>query len=116
MIEMAVTIHSGELRHQITFKEPVSSLNNQAGRELTYPTDTLTAMARVDKFNQYRATEAEVTALTGALDFYVRHSEAREAIDKEWLIVFNAKEYTIHAIEPVEQRQRFIRFTGKTRV
>ena len=108
-----MTIHSGELKHKIVFKKPTSSLNDEAGPEVTY-TDEITTFAAVKTFNQYRATEANVTSLIGSLDFYVRHATAREAINKDWLIVYRGGEYVIHQIERVQQESEWIRFTAKS--
>lgn len=112
---MTVEITSGELRHKVVFKQPASSLNDEGGRENTY-TDEITTWAKVVRFNQYRTTEAEATALIGALDFYVRYSVDRSAINKNWLISYKGQDYTIHQIEPIEQKEMFLRFTAKAKV
>lgn len=109
---MAVEITSGDLKHKVVFKQPASSLNNEGGRVTTY-TDAITTWAKVEKFNQYRTTEGDATALIGALDFYVRYSAERSAISKKWLIEYQGKDYTIHQIELMWQKQMFIRFTAK---
>lgn len=110
---MAVTISSGELRKKVVFKQPVSSLNDEGGQERIFTT-AFETFAKVDKFNQFRGTEANVTDLTSALDFYIRWAATREAVNKDWLIEYNGEDYVIHQIEPVEQKQKFIRFTGKS--
>jgi SPP1 family predicted phage head-tail adaptor len=110
---MAVSITSGDLRHKVVFKQPSSLKNDEGGKEITHA-DAITTWARVEKFNQYRKTETNATTLTGALDFYIRYSTDRQAITKDWLIRYNGKDYTIHKIEPIDQKERFIRFTAKS--
>jgi SPP1 family predicted phage head-tail adaptor len=114
---MAVKIHSGELKHKVVFKQPTSSLNDEAGAEKSYdpPASTITTWAKVSSVNQFRATEAYQTALVDTLDFFVRHSTDREAITKDWLITYKGQDYTIHEIEELNQEERFIRFTAKVR-
>jgi SPP1 family predicted phage head-tail adaptor len=111
---MAVEVTSGELRHKVVFKQPASSLNSQKERVTTY-TDAISTWAKVEKFNQYRTTEANASTLIGALDFYVRYSVERSGITKDWLIGYNGKDYTIHQIELIEQKENFLRFTAKVR-
>jgi SPP1 family predicted phage head-tail adaptor len=109
---MAVVITSGDLRHKVVFKQPSSLKNDEGGKAITH-VDAITTWAKVDKFNQYRKTESNATVLTGALDFYIRHSIERESIAKDWLIRYNGKDYTIHEIERIDQKEVFIRFTAK---
>lgn len=107
-------ITSGDLRHKVVFKQPASSLNDQKEKIITY-SNAITTWAKVERFNQYRTTEAEAAALIGSLDFYVRYSVERSAISKEWLINYRSQDYTIHQIELVEQRESFLRFTAKVK-
>lgn len=108
---MAVKITAGDIIHPVVFKQPTSSLNDQYEEEKTYA-DQITTMAAVRRFNHHRTTEANATVLIGALDFYIRHSTAREAIAKDWLISYRGDNYTIHEID---QKEMFIRFTAKRR-
>jgi head-tail adaptor len=110
--EMAKQIHSGELRHKVVFRQPTSSLNDEGGIERTY-SDQIATFAKVEKFNQHRTTEAFADVLAGALDFTIRWSSANEAINKDWLIRYQGKDWVIHLIEPLEQKTKFIRFTAK---
>ena len=111
---MAVEISSGELKHKIVFKQPSSLKNDEGGIRKTYTT-FLETWAKVDRFNQYRTTEAEAAVLIGALDFYVRHSTDREQITKDFLINYRNQDYTIHKIERIEQKEKFLRFTAKAK-
>lgn len=111
---MAVKINSGDLIHKVVFKQPASSLNDQFESEVTY-SDAITTMAAVLKFNVHRTTEANATLLIGSLDFYVRYTSDRSAINKRWLINYRGKDYVIHEIEPIEQKEMFIRFTAKAK-
>jgi head-tail adaptor len=109
-----ITIPAGLINKLVTFKQPASSLNDEGGKEKTY-SDFITTRAYVTDFNQYRTTEAEAVVLIGALDFYVRWSSDREQITKDFLISYKGKDWTIHKINPIEQKQRFIRFTAKVK-
>ena len=111
---MAVEITSGQLKHKVVFKQPISSLNEQKEKTITY-SDSILTWAKVERFNQYRTTEAEAATLIGSLDFYIRYSSDREAITKEWLLNYKGQDYTIHQIELIEQKGKFIRFTAKAR-
>jgi SPP1 family predicted phage head-tail adaptor len=108
------TIPAGLLNKPITFKQPTSSLNDEGGKENTF-TDYLSTRAFVDSFNQYRTTEAEAVTLIGALDFYIRYASDREAINKDYLITYRGQDYTIHKIERIEQKEKFLRFTAKAK-
>jgi len=110
---MAVEIHAGDFRYKVVFKEPTSSLNEEGGREQSHTTAIVT-WAKIAKFNQYRATE-QATVLIGSLDFYVRYSQEKAAITKEWLIEYEGKDYTIHEIERISQGKQYLRFTAKVR-
>lgn len=111
---MAVTINSGDLKHKVVFKQPVSSLNDEGGEEKTFSSQ-ITTWAKVEAFKQNRLVDADVTVLAGALDFYIRSSIAARAVNKDWLIEYKAEDYTIHQVEDIEQKENFIRFTAKVR-
>lgn len=111
---MAVKITSGDLIHKVVFKQPTSSLNDEGGSGKTFA-DAITTMAAVMRFNQYRTTEANATNLIGALDFHVRYTSDRSEINKAWLISYKGKDYVIHQIELIEQKEMFIRFTAKAK-
>jgi SPP1 family predicted phage head-tail adaptor len=108
------TIPAGMINKPVVFKQPSSLKNDEGGIEKTF-TDAIETRAFVDRFNQYRTTEAEAVTLIGALDFYVRWAASREAITKEWLINYKGQDYTIHKIEHLDQREKFIRFTAKAK-
>lgn len=107
---MAVKIHSGLLNKPVTFKRPVSSLNDEGGQVFSY-SDDFTTMAFVTAFNERRVSEAHAVTLIGSSDFYIRYSVSREAITKDWLISYKGEDYTIHEIENIDKR--FIRMTAK---
>jgi hypothetical protein len=88
--------------------------NDEGGKRKTY-IPFIETRAYVEGFNQYRTTEAEAAVLIGALDFYVRWSIDREAITKDFLINYKGKDYTIHKIESIEQKEKFLRFTAKAK-
>lgn len=113
---MAVTqtIPAGLINKSVIFKQPTSSLNDEGGQEVSYSTGFETR-AYVTRFNQFRGTEANVTALIGALDFNIRYREAAEEVNKDWLIEYKGFDYVIHEIEPLDQENRFIRFTAKSK-
>jgi SPP1 family predicted phage head-tail adaptor len=108
------TIPAGLLNKPITFKQPSSLKNDEGGLEKT-PAPYLSTRAYVEGFNQYRTTEAEAVTLIGALDFYVRWASDREAINKDYLINYKGQDYTIHKIESIEQKEKFLRFTAKAK-
>lgn len=112
---MAVSkVDAGDLNRRVVFKQPTSSLNDEGGTEITYAA-AFETWANVKKFNQYRTTEAGADVLIGSLDFTIRWSGAREAITKDWLIEYDGEDYVIHQIEHLDQDQRFIRFTARSR-
>jgi SPP1 family predicted phage head-tail adaptor len=113
---MAVTktISAGLINKPVIFKQPTSSLNNEGGDEVEYSTG-ITTRAFVTRFNEFRATEANVTSLIGAFDFYIRYRSAADAVNKDWLIEYRGEDYVIHAIELIDQEQRFYRFTAKSK-
>jgi SPP1 family predicted phage head-tail adaptor len=112
---MAKTVTSGDLKHKVVFKQPVSSLNDEQGIELSYPTDTIITWAAVRNIDVRRLTEASQTILADSKDFYVRWSSANEGITKDWLLVYKGDNYTISETEPINEEMKFIRFTAKTR-
>ena len=114
---MAVNIKSGDLNQKVVFKQPTSSLNDQKEKTVSYSSQIIT-WAAVKRFNKNRTTEAHADALIGSLDFYVRYSVDRAAITKAWLINYRNADFVIQEIEPVEiseTKERFLRFTAKTK-
>jgi SPP1 family predicted phage head-tail adaptor len=108
------TIPAGLINKPVIFKQPTITQNNEGGQEVEYSTG-LETRAHVTKFNQFRGTEANVTALIGARDFYIRYRAAADAVNKDWLIEYKGEDYVIHEIEPLDQEERFIRFTAKSK-
>src|SRR6476660_8981865 len=110
-------IRTGDLRRKVLFKEPTSSLNDEQGIELSYdpPASTLNPWAAIRNIDVRRITEANQTFLVGAKDFYIRWSNAAEAITKDWLIEYKNQDWVIAEIEQINEEDRFIRFTAKTR-
>jgi SPP1 family predicted phage head-tail adaptor len=108
------TIPAGLLNKPITFKQPSSLKNDEGGVENTY-SEYLTTRAYVEGFNQYRTTEADAAGLIGAKDFYIRWSLDRETINKDFLIEYKGLDWTIHKIETIEEKQKFLRFTAKVK-
>lgn len=111
---MAQSITSADLRHKVVFKQPTSSLNDEAGIEKTFAT-ALTTWAAVRGVSSSRVTEANSNYLVDGLDFYVRYSSQIEPVTKDWLIEYKAENYTIHEIVVMDQENRFVRFTAKVR-
>lgn len=111
---MAKNISAGDLKHNVVFKEPTSSLNDEGGQEVSHAAE-ITTRAAVFPISEHRITEANVTTLIGAKDFYVRYSVSRSAINKDWLLTYNGEDYTIHSIDNIDEEKEFIRFTAKTR-
>jgi SPP1 family predicted phage head-tail adaptor len=111
---MAVRINIGDLKHQVVFKQPTSSLNDEAGVEKAF-VSAITTWAAVRNSDIRRVTEASQSYLVGSLDFYIRWSSANEAITKDWLLEYMTESYTIHEIERMNQENKFIRITAKTR-
>lgn len=114
---MAVKITSGDLKHKVVFKQPTSSLNDEREKVLSY-SPQITTWAALKRFNKNRTTEAHATDLIGSIEFYIRSSTDRKLITKDWLITMDSKDFVIHEIEPVDvsdTKERFIRFTAKTK-
>jgi head-tail adaptor len=105
-------IKSGDLVHKVTIKRPVSSLNNEGGRQLTYET-AFETFAAVRNPSMYRATDAAGTTLVGTKDFYIRYSAERSLIGKEWLINYETKDYIVHEVENIDQRKWYIKFKAR---
>lgn len=112
---MAVVVTSGELKHKVVFKQPTSSLNDEGGNEVSYPSNTITTWALVRNFNQNRSQDPAGASLVGALDFFIRYSQTNDTITKDWLLVYGGDEYTIHRIEPLDQQKNFILITAKVK-
>lgn len=113
---MALKLSSGDLTERVVFKQPTSSLNDEGGIELDYTTTPLllSTWAKVSRFNIKKTSEALSEALVGSLDFYIRASDDREDITKDWLIEYAGEDYTISEIDP-HAADGFIRFTAKVR-
>lgn len=114
---MAVEITSGDLKYKVLFKQPVSSLNDEGGKEFSFspPASTIEKNAAVRNASNNRATEARATALSEALDIFVRYSASMDVVTKDSLITYNSEDYVIHQIEHVDQRKEWIRYTAKVR-
>lgn len=90
---------AGRLQHQVTFKAPVVAQNEEGGPEVSYPVETFIAWAQVVRVNQFRALEANATALIDSDRFTIRWSLDRERIKKDWQMLHEGREYVIHSIE-----------------
>lgn len=110
---MAVTIHSGDLKHKIALKEPTVTKNDEGGQEFSYPSNTIVTFAAIKSIRRYRTSEAEATAIIGIKEFFIRWTKGREAINKNWLLVWDAKEYVIHEVDPDDKK--FIRIAARTK-
>ena len=109
---MAVKIHSGMLNKSVVFKQPISSLNNEGGEVITHEPE-ITTRACVVEAGRFRRTQLGQTYAVGEKDFYVRYASDRAAIKTDWLIEYKSQDYVINEIEQVEEKEVFIRFTGK---
>lgn len=109
-----MAISAGDLRERIVLKAPASSLNDRGEKEITYPTDTISTRASVDRFNQFRTGEGNDTTLIGSLDFIIRDSTDRQAITDLWLLVYGGADYTIYQIDRFFQVD-YVRITAKAK-
>lgn len=110
---MALSIHSGDLRYRIELKSPVETKNDEGGVERSYTSQIIT-YAAIRAIDTRRVNEAAATALLHSKDFYIRWSETREdSITKDWILIYQGDTYTIHEIENIDEKGRFIRLTAK---
>ena len=108
-------IGAGAFTKSIVLKAPTTTRNSEGGRELTFPTNTIQTWARVDEINSQRVMEAGATALIGTKIFYFRYAERMLNVTKDWILVYNGKNYTISNIEQVDEKEKFIKITAKAK-
>lgn len=112
---MAVTINSGDLIFGIILRQPAKTTNTQGGREVAY-TDKIITRAAIRELSSQRASDPQATALLNSKDFYIRWSQERQGITKDWIIEYDSEYYTINEIQKFDQdRQRFIRINAKVK-
>jgi SPP1 family predicted phage head-tail adaptor len=107
---------SGDLRHKITLKAPVTSKNDEGAIEVTYPTNNIETFAQVRRVSQSRVNEAVSNALLYTKEFIIRWSSGREAITKDWLLVYNGENYIISEIVRVNELQQWISIKASTKI
>lgn len=112
---MAVKIHSGMFNKRVVFKQPIETKNNEGGREIAYPTSTITTWAYVKPINQVRALEADSTALIGSMKVGVRYRANTAVITKDWLLVIDGVEHVLHSHERVNYEKDVIEFIAKSK-
>jgi len=110
---VAKEIHSGDLKHRVVLKQPTEAVNNEGGTELSYPTSTIETWAAIKTGRQYRTNEASGTGIITVDEFFIRWAAARGSIAKDWLLVFNSKDYTIHEVDT--SSKKFIRIVARVK-
>lgn len=110
---MASKIHSGDLKFRVAFKAPEETVNSEGGRELAYPDTTIETWSAIKDVRQYRTSEGEAVSLIGIKEFFIRWTEEREAIGKDWLLVYRGDEYTIHEAANLNNEKVFIRIVAR---
>lgn len=106
-------IHTGDMRFPVRLKQPVTAVNDEGGRTLTYDAGVLT-FAAVKEVSQSRGTDG-FTVITDSKDFFIRWSADRDLMDKDWLISYMNQDYTINEIEKIGELKHIIRLRGKIR-
>ena len=95
---------SGALRHRITIKEKVSTIDDRGFAEESWtPVCTVWAAAENLRGREYFAAAAVQAEHT--VRFTLRY---RSGLDTTMRIVFGDSEYTITHIDPVEYRKTFL--------
>lgn len=89
-------VHAGQLKRNITLKQPVSSRNTEGGKEKTF-TEVTQARARITSSTARKYDVEPVLLHTD--DVVFRYSETRGAITKEWVINYDNMDHVIHSIE-----------------
>jgi SPP1 family predicted phage head-tail adaptor len=111
---MAVKVHTGELTKKVVFKQPTVTRNTEGGKEITWA-DAMETFAKVSEISQSRINEATAPVLLHSKDFYIRWASSRDAINKDWLLNYKGQDYTIHQIEHLDEKEKYIRFTAKVK-
>lgn len=112
---MAKEIHSGDIKHRIVLKQPTTTVNNEAGRELTYPTNTIETFAAIKDVRQYRTEEGSAVTILNVKEFFIRWTEDREVVNKDWLLVYDSRNYTIHEVSNLNNEKKFIRIAARVK-
>lgn len=109
---MAVTITIGKLDKRLLFKQPLTATNEEGGIETTF-TDAFTTWAFVREVKEFRKSDATGTSLESTKEFYIRYCERNKSISKDWQVVYNSKQYTLHEVSNVDEDHNYIKLTTK---
>jgi hypothetical protein len=90
---------------KVIFKAPVVTPDDQGGRDVTYPANTLETWADIKRTNQYRALEANATALIDSDVLTIRYADGRELLGKDHIVVYDSKEHVIHSIKVIGRKE-----------
>lgn len=103
-------VKSGDIITPITFKSPTVTVNDEGGRDHSYSA-AINTKAKVQGVRQSRGDDP--ATISSEKKFTIRYRAEADIITKDWLITYNGKDYTIHSIEPIDEKQRYLTFTGR---
>ena len=103
--------HAGQLKRNITLKQPVESRDAQGGKVKTFQ-DVTEARAKITGVTK-RVSEIE-PALLNADDVIFRYSTTRSAVTKDWIVNYDGLDHVIHSVEFLgTERNEFIKLVCK---
>jgi head-tail adaptor len=109
---MAVNpINSGDLRYKVQLMRPVTTQNDEGGTEKSFDT-LLTTWAAIRNVSNYRVDDPQ--ALLDTKEFFVRYTENR-GLTTDHILLYKGSVYEVTGVEVVQEKQRFIKLTGKNR-
>jgi SPP1 family predicted phage head-tail adaptor len=107
-----MAVNAGDLNRPVILRQPVKLVNDEGGTEVSYSEETITTKAYVKEVNQFRGTESKGVTITDSKDFFIRWASNR-TIKKDWIVEYEGSKYTIHEIERIDEKYKFIRIRAK---
>ncbi|MGN6436872.1 MAG: phage head closure protein [Agriterribacter sp.] len=111
---MAVKVTIGMMNKRITLAAPIVTKNSSGGRVTSY-TDEITAWANVRQKSSFKGVEANVSGVDSTHEFYIRQSSDTIGVDKNWLIKYNGKAYSVNTIEKLVEANIMYKITASER-
>lgn len=99
----------GQLNQRISFLVPERETNEGGGVDTKYRVD-IPIWASVKRKNGFRSVQSGIDGIETTVDFYARQSVVLDGVNKDFLILYRGKSYSIQDIERMNEESKFIRF------
>lgn len=94
-----MAVATGQYDRKVTFRKPTTIVNGEGGQETSYADELVNVPAKIKRTNQFRALEANATALINSDVVTIRNASNRDQINQDWLVSYDSEDHIIHSID-----------------